>query len=149
MKPRLLFAATALLVSGTVNFSLAQKKSDAVAKVLALEAQWNEAYKRNDFVTMNSLLAEDFVITVEDGSSFSKSGYIAQAGGGTQHVVVSEMSNLKVHMHENVAVVTGAYHEKGTIKGRPYEYHDRMTDVWMNIDGRWQLIASHYGVPLK
>jgi hypothetical protein len=46
-------------------------------------------------------------------------------------------------------VVTGAYHEEGTDKGKPYEYRDRFTDVWMNVKGRWQLIASHYGVPAK
>ena len=50
-------------------------------------------------------------------------------------------------MHGNTAVVTGAYHEKGTEKGKPYEYRDRFTDVWMNIKGRWQVIASHYSTP--
>jgi hypothetical protein len=41
-------------------------------------------------------------------------------------------------------VITGAYHEKGIEKGKPYDDHDRLTDVWMNLGGRWQLIASHY-----
>ena len=45
------------------------------------------------------------------------------------------------------AVVTGAYHEKGISKGKPYEYRDRFTDVWMNKNGRWQVIASHYSIP--
>jgi ketosteroid isomerase-like protein len=62
-------------------------------------------------------------------------------------VVISEMSDLKVRMHGNTAVVTGAYHEQGLSNGKPYEYHDRFTDVWMSINGKWQVIASHYGVP--
>ncbi len=129
--------------------SVAQQKPGAVSEVLALEAKWNDAYQQRDFVTMNSLLAEDFIITVEDGTTYSKSGYIAQAGNGLTQVEVSKMSDLKVHLQGNTAVVTGAYHEKGTIKGKPYEYHDRLTDVWLNTDGRWQLIASHYGIPVK
>lgn len=45
---------------------------------------------------------------------------MANAAGGTaMHVEVSEMSNLKVTVRENVAVVTGAYYEKGTKKGKP------------------------------
>ena len=128
--------------------SYAQKRPGAASEVLALEAKWNDAYQRRDFATMNSLLAEDFVITVEDGNTYSKSGYIAQAGDGTIHVEISKMSDLKVHAHGNTAVVTGAYHETGTLKGKPYEYHDRLTDVWVNIEGRWQLIASHYSIPL-
>ena len=150
MKLRQWLVATVLLAFWPAIVCVAQQKSDTASKILALETKWNDAYKRNDLATMSSLLAKDFIITVEDGSTFSKSGYIANAAGGTaMHVEVSEMSNLKVSVHDNVAVVTGAYYEKGIAKGKPYEYHDRLTDVWMNIDGKWQVIASHYSIPVK
>jgi ketosteroid isomerase-like protein len=148
-KLRLCFVAALSLACLTTLFSAAQQKSDAASKVLALEAKWNEAYKRSDIATMNSLLADEFIITVEDGSTYSKAGYIAHTGVGTTAVEISEMSDLKVHSHGNTVVVTGAYHEKGTVKGKPYEYHDRLTDIWMNIDGRWQVIASHYSIPVQ
>jgi ketosteroid isomerase-like protein len=59
------------------------------------------------------------------------------------------MSDLKVRMHGNTAVVTGAYHEIGESTGKRYEYHDRFTDVWMKNSGKWQVVASHYSVPVK
>src|ERR1700746_1999108 len=149
MKLRLCVLAAVCLAPFIASSSLAQQKSDAASKVLALEAKWNEAYKRSDIATMNSLLADEFIITVEDGSTYSKAGYIAHTGGGTTAVEISEMSDLKVHSHGNTVVVTGAYHEKGTVKGKPYEYHDLLTDIWMNIDGRWLLIASHYSIPVQ
>src|ERR1700752_822672 len=149
MKLPLCLVAAVFLASLTALFSAAQQKPDAASKLLVLEAKWNEAYKRGDIAAMNALLADEFIITVEDGSTYSKAGYIAQAGGGTTAVEVSEMSDLKVHTHGNRVVVTGAYHEKGTVKGKPYEYHDRLTDVWMTSDGRWQLIASHYSIPVQ
>jgi hypothetical protein len=103
---------------------------------------------RGDIATMESLLADDFIVTIEDGSTFSKSGYIAHSGDSTVHVEISEMSGLKVRTHGNIAaVVTGAYREKGLSKGKSYEYRDRFTDVWMNSNGRWQVIASHYSIP--
>jgi ketosteroid isomerase-like protein len=126
-----------------------QQISETTSKILALEGKWNEAYKRGDVAAMNSLLADDFVITTEDGATFSKSGYIAHCGDPDNRVLVSEMTDLKVRVHGNTAVVTGAYHEKGTLKDKPYEFHDRMTDVWMLIDGRWQVIVSHYAIPVK
>ena len=95
------------------------------------------------------MLADDFIITVEDGSTYSKPGYIAHAGDANVKVEVAEISDVKVRMHGNTAVVTGAYHEKGTSKGKPYEYHDRYTDIWQNAGGNWQLIASHFSVPSK
>lgn len=138
-----------LLLFGSV-FCFAQEKLDpASQKILALEKEWNTAYRQGDVDKMNSLLADDFIITIEDGRTFSKSGYIAFNGNSQVHVDVSEMSELKVRLHGDAAVVTGAYHEKGTDKGKPYEYHDRLTDVWMDFGGKWQLIVSHYSIPSR
>jgi ketosteroid isomerase-like protein len=131
------------------SLAVAQQKSDPTSKVLVLESKWNDAYRQGDIAVLNALLADDFIITIEDGTTYSKSGYIARLGGSTEHIELSEMSNLKVRVHGDVVVVTGEYHEKGTSKGKPYEYRDRLTDVWVNNEGRWQVMASHYSVPLK
>ncbi|HWY22596.1 MAG TPA: nuclear transport factor 2 family protein [Candidatus Acidoferrum sp.] len=138
----------AFLASWTIDFALAQNKSETASfKILELEDKWNVAYKRGDVAAMESLLAEDFIITLEDGTTFSKSGYIAHNGDPTVRIDTTEMSGLSVRMHGNTAVVTGAYHEKGTSKGKPYEYRDRFTDVWMSLNGKWQVIVSHYSIP--
>jgi ketosteroid isomerase-like protein len=145
-----LLASALLSLTLATSFAASQQKSDAASKILALESKWNEAYKQGNVATMNSLLADDFIITVEDGSTFSKAGYIAHSGDSDNKVLISEMSDLKVRVHGDTAIVTGAYHEKGTTNGKPYEYHDRLTDVWMLMsDGRWQVIASHYAIPVK
>jgi len=140
--------ALVLLVLGAGNLCVAQK-SDANAKIMALENKWNEAYLKAEIAALNSLLADDFIITVEDGSTYSKPGYIAHAGDANVKVEVAEISDVRVRMHGNTAVVTGAYHERGTSKGKPYEYHDRYTDIWQSSGGNWQLIASHFSVPSK
>jgi ketosteroid isomerase-like protein len=119
------------------------------AKIRGLEKKWADSYKHRKIDLLSSLLAEDFVITVEDGATYSKSGYISHSADPTVHVDVAELSDLKVHMRANAAVVTGAYHEKGKQDGKPYEYHDRLTDVWVKSEGGWQVIASHYSVPVK
>ena len=126
-----------------------QQKSQDTDKILALEKKWAEAYKHRDISILSSLLAEDFVITVEDGTSYGKEGYISHSADTSVRVETAELSGLKVRMHGNTAVVTGAYHEKGNSGGKRYEYQDRLTDVWMKIDGRWQVISSHYSVPLR
>ena len=149
MKAKLLFAVLLLSVTVVPTFSIPQQKAESASKVLALENKWNEAYKQGDVTAMNSLLADDFIITVEDGTTFSKSGYVAHCADPDNRVLISEMSDLKARMHGNTAIVTGAYHEKGTSKGKPYEFHDRLTDVWMLNDGRWQVVASHYAIPAK
>ena len=119
------------------------------AKILALEKKWTDAYKQHGINTVTNLLAEDFIITVEDGRTFGKIGYIAHTADSSVQLETAEESDLKVRMHGNVAIVTGAYHEVGISRGKRYEYRDRLTDVWMKIDGQWQLIAAQYSVPLQ
>jgi len=147
MRIRISLLVVASLAVWALDLAPAQNKPTTASNILGLENKWNAAYQRGDIATMDSLLADDFIITVEDGTTFSKAGYIAHNGDSTVHVKKSEMSDLRVRMHGSTAVVTGAYYEKGTTKGKPYEYRDRFTDVWMGINSRWQVIASHYSVP--
>ena len=135
------------LALGAAQRSVAQE--DDAAKVRALEMKWTDSYRQHKIDILASLLAEDFVITVEDGTTFSKTGYITHSADSSVQVLVAELSDLKVHLHGNAAVVTGSYHEKGISNGKPYEYHDRLTDVWMKKEGNWQVIASHYAVLMK
>lgn len=137
----LLLASAGLAAQG-------KEKSDA-ATIRALELKWTESYKQRSIDILSSLLNEDFVITVEDGNTYSKAGYISHSADPATHVHVAELSDLKVRIHGDTAVVTGAYHEKGDSNGKPYEYRDRLTDVWMKSGGRWQVVASHYSVPFK
>lgn len=138
----------ASVLAGVAVPALAEDNSDEV-KIRALEKKWTESYKHRKIELLSSLLAEDFVITVEDGATYSKPGYITHSADPSVHIDVAELSELKVHMHGNTAVVTGAYHEKGRQDGKAYEYNDRLTDVWLKNEGTWQVISSHYSVPLK
>jgi len=128
--------------------SSAQER-DTANSIRKLEEKWTESYKKRQIDILSSRLAEDFVITVEDGNTYSKPGYITHSADSSVQVDVAELSDLKVRMHGDTAVVTGAYHERGKSNGKPYEYHDRLTDVWMKVGGKWQVISSHYSVPMK
>jgi len=140
-----LFFAVLWALSGA---AFAQEKSDAAA-IRALEMRWTESYKQHNIEILSSLLADDFVITIEDGSVYSKAGYITHTADSSVNVHVAEIVDLKVRIHGDTAIVTGAYHEKGESNGKFYEYHDRLTDTWMRIGGKWQVVASHYSVPYK
>ena len=142
----LILIAGLVLASNASSFG--QGKSDADT-VHSLELKWTESYKQRSIDILSSLLADEFVITVEDGNVYSKAGYISHTADSKVRVDVAEMSDLKVRIHGNTAIVTGAYHEKGMSEGKPYEYRDRLTDVWIKSAGKWQVVASHYSVPFK
>jgi len=145
MRARILTILVLCLLAGFAVRNLAQEKSD-VDTIRTLESKWVDAYKQRQSVAMAALLAEDYVITVEDGSTYGKVGFISYTARPLR-VDLAELADVKIHIHENTAVVIAGYRERGMLDGKPYDYHDRLTDVWMKIGGKWQLIASHYSVP--
>jgi len=139
-----------LLLCLTISLA-AQEPAGAAAQVRRLEEKWTAAYKERNIDILSTLLTEDFVITVEDGNTYSKAGYITHSADPTVKVEIAELSDLRVRVRGGgmIAVVTGAYHEKGLSNGKPYEYHDRLTDVWVRTGNGWRVLASHYSVPVK
>src|SRR5213078_1340916 len=107
--------------------NLAQEKSD-VASIRTLELKWVDSYKQRQIAAVAALLAEDYVITLEDGSTYGKVGFISY-NAGPLRVDIADLTDVKIHMHENIAVVTAGYHERGEFGGKSYDYHDRLTDL--------------------
>jgi len=123
----------------------AQESAEA-ALIRSLEMKWADSYKSRQFAVLSSLIDDDYVITVEDGSTYGKVGLLSHTAKASEHVEVAEFSDLKIRMHTGTAVVTGRYHEGGESAGKRYDYNDRFTDVWMNVQGKWKLIASQYSI---
>lgn len=147
---RRILASAGLVCLLTVPCILSQAQDQAeAAKVRALEVRLMESYKERQIDLLASLLDDDFVITFEDGSTYGKTGYISYSATPSVRVDVAEMADVKIRMHGDTAILTGAYHERGDNKGKAYDYRDRFTDVWMKSGGKWRLVASHYGVPVK
>lgn len=122
--------------------------SDA-AEIRSLEVKMLDCYKHRQVEIFAAVLDEDFVITFEDGSTYSKTGYLSYSASSSTHIEIAEIAEMKIRMHGDTAIVTGIYHEKGIDSQKTYDYHDRFTDVWMKESGKWRLVAAHYSVPTK
>jgi len=148
MGKRLFFLVAVVCAALVVIPSSAQDTSEA-ANVKALELKLLDCYKHHEVQVFASVLDDDFVITFEDGSTYSKTGYLAYSTSSATHVEIAEIPEMRIRLHGDTAVVTGVYHEKGMDSQKAYDYHDRFTDVWQKKSGKWQLIAAHYSVPSK
>src|SRR5690349_15512331 len=115
-------------------------------KIIAMENLWNRAELNNDASAVRLLLADDFVMTVAEGVVYNKAQIVASVADKSYRPEVLQSTDLVVHAYGSTAVVTGAYYEKGVDKGKPWERRGRFTDTWMNLNGKWQCIASHFSV---
>jgi hypothetical protein len=68
--------------------SVCQEKIEA-ATVRALELKWTESYKQRSIDILSSLLADEFVITVEDGKVYRKAGYISRTADSKVRVDIA------------------------------------------------------------
>ena len=148
MRKRRLVTAVLCLTVIPLVVARAQEPSEA-ANVRALELKMLDCYKLRQVEVFANILDDDFVITFEDGSTYSKTGYLAYSASSSTHIETVEIPEMKVRVHGDTAIVTGVYHEKGVDAQRTYDFRDRFTDVWMKNAGKWRLVAAHYSVPKK
>ena len=114
--------------------------------VLAMENAWNQAELHNDAAAVELLLADDFVMTVAEGTLYNKAQILESVKDKSYRPDALQSTGMVVHSYGNAAVVTGAYYEKGVDKGKRWERRGRFTDTWVYRSGRWQCAASHFSV---
>jgi ketosteroid isomerase-like protein len=151
MRRLLITTAIVLLPLGvmTAQEGAAGNASGPVAQALIdLENQWAKASKAADGDALAPMLAEDFVQVDSDGSLRGKSEVIARMKKGKW--TTNEVSDMKVMVHGDSAVVTGTWTGNGTTgDGRAINGKERWADTWVKMaNGKWQCVASA-SAPMK
>lgn len=109
-------------------------------KIIALENLWNQMQISHDADAVSKLLDSDFVLTDYDGLLMNKAQFLASVRESSNQLTVEVSADVQLHVHgETVVVITGATHEKGTLKGKLYQHQGRFTDTWIKKNGPWLL----------
>lgn len=133
-----------LLLAGLTWAQVRSKETDPErTKLIALENAWNQAQIHRDGQALDTLLADTFVYTDWDGTVMNKTRFMADIKDPSVDTTLVANEGVEVYLYPGAAVVTGAYHAKGKIKGRPFDHHGRFTDTWIQLNGNWICAASH------
>ena len=138
---RYLFALLLLIIFLAPPTTSAQSEGDET-QIIAFENLWNQMQIVHDAHAMEQMLDPDFILTDYDGSVQDRAQFLAAIRDKSNQLTVEVSQDMKLHRHGDTVVVIGATHEKGTLKGKPYEHHGRFTDTWIKRDYRWLCIAS-------
>jgi ketosteroid isomerase-like protein len=130
-----------LAVPGSVK---AAEPSDdgTAAKVLSLEQLWNQAEVAQDIHSLDQILADTFIYVDVDGSLQNKTEFINGVTRRAEHIDSIRSESMLSHVHGNTVIITGVYHEKGTLNGKPYYHYGRFTDTWIKEGSAWLCAAS-------
>jgi ketosteroid isomerase-like protein len=147
MKKFLLIGIATILVAVGVVRMKASVDDDQQA-VAALDTQYQAAVEKNDAPTMDRILADDFILVVGSGKTFTKGDLLKEARGG--NVVYEHQSDTQqtVRVWGDTAVVTAKLWEKGTQDGKPFDKTLWFSDTYVRTPKGWRYVFGQASLPL-
>ena len=139
--------AAALLTVAAV--ALASPEDDR-ASVAALDTQYQAAVKRNDAETMGRILADDFVLVLGNGKTYTREDLLESARDGK---IVYERQDEDegtqiVRVWGDTAVVTARLWLKGVNEGVTFERRLWFSDTYVRTPTGWRYVFGQASLPL-
>jgi ketosteroid isomerase-like protein len=144
-----------LIIVGLLVAPMVSPKAAGAAKpasgptaesVMAAEEELTRALRDNDADGIARCLSDDWAVisargAVGEGKSIFPEGIKSSFLKHTAY----EVSEPRVRLYGNVALVTTKLHNAGTFgdKHVPYDVMERQTDVWLWKDGGWKCVLTH------
>lgn len=123
-------------------------KDEVKAAVLAAEQRWVDAHLNLDLDTIESMLSDDYRQIQSNGNLIGKEELLRSYRSGKRDWTLAHSDELEVHIHGQVAWLTGRWHGKGENSGVPFDYQARFLAIYRLEAGRWNL-AADVSLPLK
>jgi ketosteroid isomerase-like protein len=118
--------------------------------VAALDTKYQAAVKSNDAVTMDQILADDFVLVTGRGKVSSKADLIESARKKevTYERQDEEPGTQKVRVWGDTAVVTALLWIKAEQGGKPVDYKLWFSDTYFRTSAGWRYVFGQASLPL-
>ena len=130
---------------------LAQQNSKAEKEVRAVLDELTQANLKGGAeaaTIMDKYLADDMVRIPSNGSIFTKADMVDGFKTGKIKVEQMDLSDVKIHMYGNTAVVTGVISAKSTVIDASYNNKNRFSRVFVKRGGVWQSVL-YQNTPIK
>jgi ketosteroid isomerase-like protein len=140
-----LFTATALLTLAIQGLAQANSVETLVRK---LAQQQREAAIRGDASFEEKYLLPDYVGISPAGAITTREQSAARLKSGDVKLEKIDVSDERVRVYGNTAIIAGLVQVKGSFKGQAFEQTSSYTRVWIKQKGEWKL-ASFQETPIK
>jgi ketosteroid isomerase-like protein len=110
--------------------------------LIQLEHDWDAAFHRHDAAFIDRILAEEFIVTYDNGVRADRTVELELATSLNENIESSTLDEFIVKEFGNTAVVWFTLHLVGPVNGKPVQNDYRFTDVFVMRDGRWQCVSS-------
>lgn len=134
-----------LVAASPLRAESSRNSSDDEQALLEIERQWAGAYLSGNADKLAAIFSNDYIQTNTRASVSYKDEEVAELRAGGFRYDKFDMTDMKVQLYGNAAVVTGNMWVKATDKasGKSLDMQMRVTDTFIRQDGKWQVVASH------
>lgn len=126
-----------------VSRSSSSSKSDIDA-VLRAEHEWVDVTLKGDADAFASFMADDYHALLTGARVRDKATWVAGVRAGTTTYQSVNLSNLRVQLYGDTAVVFGDYTQRGISGGRDNSATGKYVNTWIKRNGRWLVVSSGF-----
>jgi hypothetical protein len=134
--------ALPFLLVALAGFAGAESDEAAKAEVLKVSARFDEARGAKDRAALERVLADGLSWTAR-GDRLNKAQVIADILSSNLHFKSFAHDSVAVKIFGSTAVLTGHSTSVLEYKGKLFDAPRLFTDVYVNMDGRWQMVVHH------
>lgn len=124
-----------------INAAVATAQSTEETKVAEVTATFNKAVIDADKNVLVSLTAEELSYGHSGGKIENKTQFITALVSGTVDFLSIDITDQKITVAGNNAIVRSLYSAKLTNEGKPVEIKIGSVMVWQKTKGKWKLLA--------
>ena len=116
-------------------------QASAEDEIKNLEEVRNQAVVHGDVAALDRMTSDDYTFITLRGEMRTKSDILKGFASGSFHYESREVSDLKVRVYGDSAIVTGRSVQKGMENGKDYSGDYRFTRVYVKQKNRWLTVA--------
>lgn len=118
-------------------------------RIIDLDTQYQLAVKTNDAAAMDRILADDFILVIGSGKTFTKADLLKDAREGNTVYERQEDTQQTVRVWGDTAVITALLWEKGTSSGKSFDKKLWFSDVYKLTPQGWRYVFAQASLPLS
>jgi ketosteroid isomerase-like protein len=136
--------STALLILSVLILPI--DRLSPVDEVKQADAALNQYILSGDVAAAELMYADQFILTTSSGKIKRKAEIVREIGSEFLQMQVNETTQVEVVIDGTTAILTGLLHQKGVIKGKPFDHFLLVTDTWIRTRKGWKILAGQANV---
>lgn len=116
-------------------------KETDIQAIERMEKEISAGFLKGNADAHDKYVSQNLKFTAPDGMRLSRDDLSAAIRSGMLKFTSSTISNMKVTIFGDTAIVNYDTDDKGTFNGTDISGKARWTDTWARIDGKWLCVA--------